>query len=264
MRPEYPETPWQSPTSFWLRLLQRNIPLLLFLFVALAGMLAVYWYFSPISGEVTALAAASAEDNLSAPISKIVPARPVTQRLPQSQGALKIALVSGHRGNDSGAVCADGLTEAAVVERIANQVSANLQAQGIPVEILDEFDPRLQGYSGTALVSIHADSCDYYNELATGYKVAGSSFTDSSALSVCVEQAYFDATQMPYHANTITPHMTDYHAFREIAVGTQAIIIEVGFMNLDREMLTTSADRPTTGLTNGILCYLRAIGRLQG
>lgn len=256
MRSNYTDSADQPSIPLGIRLLQRNIPLVLFLFLAMSGMLAVYWYFSPVDGEAQAIAAAGAQDSLSAPITKIVPARPVTQRLPQSPGPLRIALISGHRGNDSGTVCADGLTEAAVVEGIANSVAEKLQARGIPVEIFDEFDPRLVGYSGTALVSIHADSCEYINELATGYKVAGSSFTDSSRLVTCTEQAYFTATQMSYHANTITPHMTDYHTFREIAPGTPAAIIEVGFMNLDREMLTTNAELPAVGITNGILCFL--------
>jgi len=163
-----------------------------------------------------------------------------------------------HRGFDSGAVCADGLTEAQVNENIADMVLASLQSQGIRAEKLDEFDARLDNFSGTALISIHADSCDYINELATGFKIAGSAFTDSSQLSICVEQAYFQATQMEYHANTITPDMADYHAFRQIAPRVPAIIIEVGFMNLDREMITTNAQVPATGLTNGILCFLDA------
>jgi N-acetylmuramoyl-L-alanine amidase len=61
---------------------------------------------------------------------------------------------------------------------------------------------------------------------------------------------------MAYHAHTITPDMADYHAFREIAPGTQAIIIEVGFMNLDREMLTDNVELPISGLVDGVFCFL--------
>jgi len=53
--------------------------------------------------------------------------------------------------------------------------------------------------------------------------------------------------------------MTDYHAFRTIPVGVPAIIIEVGFMNLDRDILTNHPDIPAAGVTNGILCYLDQI-----
>lgn len=248
---------WLAPASFLLFFLRRNIPIVVFLLLATAGMMAVYWYFNPTTSSVESVAAASTGDQaLSAPLYKKVPSRPVTQRLAQSPGPLRIGIIAGHKGFDSGAVCADGLTETEVNENIARKVVANLEAQGIKSDLLDEFDARLRGYWATAVVSIHSDSCIYYNELATGYKIAGSSRTDSSQLSICIEQAYGEATQLSYHANTITPHMTDYHAFREIALGTPAIIIEVGFMNLDRELLTNGVDTLATGLTNGVLCFL--------
>lgn len=229
-------------------------PLLLFLGLATAGMLAIHWFFSPVDeGDVTAAQAGAV---LSAPIYKTLPDQPILQRVAQSPGPLRIGIIVGHRGSDSGTVCDDGLTETEVNANIAERVYAQLQAQGIRAELLDEFDERLKSYYGTAVISIHADSCVYYNDLATGFKIAGSSFTDSSALSICMEQAYQEATQLTYHAHTITPHMTDYHAFREIAPGVPALIIETGFMYLDRDLLTVDANIPATGIVNGILCYL--------
>lgn len=241
----------------WLHFLGRHILILIFLGTALVGMFTVYWYFTPAVGEAQAVAQSS--QGLSAPLFKEIPSRPVQQRLRQSPGPLRVGIVIGHAGFDSGAVCSDGLTEVTVNTTIAALVAENLRARGIPVDLLDEFDPRLNSYSATALISIHADSCVYYNEFATGYKIAGSSFTDSSALESCVESVYKEVTGLPYHANTITPHMTDYHAFRTIAPGTPAIIVETGFMNLDRQILTVQADIPARGITNGILCYLEQV-----
>ncbi len=241
---------------FLLRFLGRNLPLVLFLVLAVAGMMAIYWFFSPVESSAEAIAVADAVGGLSAPIYKTVPDKPVLQRLAQSPGPVRVGIIVGHRNSDSGAVCDDGLTEVEVNTNIAEQVYAQLLSQGIHTDLLDEFDPRLEDYYATALISIHADSCVYYNDLATGFKIAGSSFTDSSQLSICVEQAYQQETQMLYHENTITPHMTDYHAFREIAPGVPAIIIETGFMNLDREKLTTDSHIPAAGITDGILCFL--------
>ena len=254
-----PGAGWQQPPSLLWRIVRNNVPTLIFLGLALGGMLLVYWYFKPTFGYAeTAVAAPLFDENsLSAPIYKDVPTNPVVQRVRQSPGPIRVGIIAGHKDNDSGAVCDDGLTEASINANIANQVANNLQAHGIVTEILSEFDPRLHGYFATALISIHADSCTYFNELATGFKIAGSSYTDSEALSICVEQAYGEATQLPYHTNTITPHMTDYHAFREISPGTPAIIVETGFMNLDRELLTTRADVSAAGITNGILCFLQ-------
>ncbi len=223
-------------------------------------MIAVYWFFSPANDKlVNAAVAASSNGSLIAPIYKPVPDRPVLQRLPQSQGPLRIGLVSGHLDNDSGAVCPDGLTEADVNLRITQFIAEKLRGRGIRTDILAEFDPQLAGYSATAFISIHADSCDSLGELTSGFKIAGSAYTDSSSLSICVEQAYQAETQLPYHANTITPDMTDYHAFREIAPGTPAIIIETGFMGQDREKIYDNAEEPANGITNGILCYLNGL-----
>jgi len=178
-----------------MRFIRRNLALLVFLALSSAAMLAAYFYFSPVSGVAEVVAAGSSAETLSAKFVKPVPARPVVGRVAQSPGPVRIGIIAGHKGNDSGAVCADGLTEAEVVENIAVRVVSALQTRGIAVDLLTEFDPRLDGYVGTALVSIHADSCDYFNEQATGFKVAGSGYTDSSALSICAEDAYRQATQ---------------------------------------------------------------------
>ena len=245
----------------WLRIVGTNLSILVFLALAMTAMFAVYLRFNPTPGDAETVAAlVSQPASLSAPLHKIVAARPVTQRVAQSKPPIRIGLIAGHTGNDSGAVCADGLTEAQINLTIAQGVAQQLRDAGIHADVLLEFDPRLSGYDGTALVSIHADSCDYFNDQATGFKIAGSPYADSSQLSICVEHAYQEATGLPYHANTITPHMTNYHAFREIAAETQAIIIEVGFMNLDRQLLTTDVNQPISGVANGLFCFVRENG----
>ncbi|MEJ2747441.1 MAG: N-acetylmuramoyl-L-alanine amidase [Anaerolineae bacterium] len=256
MRSQRRDSPWQTDSPFWLRFVRQNIPLLVYLFLAFAGMTAVYWYFNPGGGDAEAIASAVSGTQLSAPLIKNVPQKPVDQRLAQSAGPRRIGIIAGHKGSDSGAVCADGLTEASINADLANKLAANLQARGIRTEILDEFDTRLAGYSATALISIHADSCQYINDLATGFKISGSTYTDSTRLSICMEEAYGTATGLTYRANTITADMANYHAFREIAPGTPAIIIEVGFMYLDRDLLTNNTDPVVTGLINGVTCFL--------
>jgi N-acetylmuramoyl-L-alanine amidase len=257
MTSPYDNNTWDNDSSWW-AIIGRVLPFLLFFLIATLGMAGVYFFFSPADGNAEIVAAVRS-NGLSAPFYKPAPPRPVSQRLVQSPAPLRIGIISGHRGNDVGAVCDDGLTEAEVNLNIAERVTQSLQARGFRTELLDEFDERLYGFAGTALISIHADSCVYYNEEATGYKVAGSYITDSTLLTSCIEEAYGTATQLPYHANTITPHMTDYHAFREISVGTAAVIIETGFMNLDRELLTTRAEVPAEAILQGILCYIEAI-----
>jgi len=182
---------------------------------------------------------------------------PVTTALPSA----RIGIVAGHWGNDSGSVCADGLTEMQVNLEIATRVQKELIAQGYQVDLLEEFDPRLSQYRAAALVSIHNDSCDYVNDEATGFKVAAASSSaypeKSTRLRDCLIDRYQAATGMVFHFNTITSDMTSYHTFSEIHTDTTAAIIETGFLNLDRQILTEKTDQVAQGVTNGILCYLR-------
>lgn len=258
MNSPYDNSEWAGSDLSWLAIVGRVFPFLIFLLLVAGGLATVYLFFSPADGQAEVVAAVRSA-GLSAPFYKSVPPRPVQQRVAQSPPPMRIAIISGHLNHDPGAVCEDGLTEEEVNQRIAARVVEDLQSYGIRTWLLDEFDARLAGFSGTALVSIHADSCEYYHDEATGYKIAGSQLTNSTLLENCVNQSYSSITRLPYHANTITPHMTDYHAFREISIGTPAIIIETGFMNLDRQILTTGYETPAKAITQGILCYINAI-----
>lgn len=173
----------------------------------------------------------------------------------------RIAIVAGHWGNDPGSVCIDGLTEESVNLKIAELVRQNLTEAGYDVDVLQEMDARLAGLQALALVSIHNDSCDYINDQATGFKVAAAVSTiypeKATRLTACLTQRYQAATGLPFHYNTVTRDMTDYHAFREINSSTTAAIIETGFLNLDRDLLVNHTDKVARGVSDGILCYVR-------
>jgi N-acetylmuramoyl-L-alanine amidase len=170
-------------------------------------------------------------------------------------GGLRVGLVAGHKGNDSGAVCEDGLTEASVNLRVAELTADRLQRQGVRVEILDEFDAQLRGYEAAALVSIHADSCqvDF-----SGFKVANQDGGSdaSQRLTECLWDSYEQATGLDRHMSTITRDMTNYHAFREIAFATPAAIIELGFLNVDRNIIADQPELAAEGVAEAILCFL--------
>ena len=174
--------------------------------------------------------------------------------------AMRIGLVSGHRGNDSGSVCQDGLTEAQVNFDIAVRVAEQMRAQGYTVDVLDEFDTRLKGYRARALLSIHADSCTYVNDLATGFKVArvldSKMPEEEDRLVACLKTQYSASTGLRFHANTVTFDMTKYHAFYEIDERTSAAIIEIGFLYLDRQILTRKPELVAQGIVDGILCFV--------
>ncbi len=174
-----------------------------------------------------------------------------------------VGIVAGHSGpqNDPGAVCPDGLTEAGINLNVANRVKAILEQGGYQVDLLNEFDDRLTGYQALAVVSIHADSCDYINDIATGYKVARALYDKSpdksDRLVACLTDRYAKRTGMNFHSGSITLDMTQYHGFDELDAAVPAAIIEVGFLNLDRDMLTDHPDLVAQGVAEGVLCYLR-------
>lgn len=173
----------------------------------------------------------------------------------------RIGLVAGHWGNDSGSVCPDGLTEMSVNLEIATRVQQQLLAQGYEVDLLQEFDQNLYDYQALALVSVHNDSCDYVNDQATGFKVAAAASSaypeKAQRLEACLIDRYAKATGMSYHSGSITTDMSQYHTFREINTNTTAAIIETGFLNLDRRILTEQPDLVAQGITSGILCYVK-------
>lgn len=181
--------------------------------------------------------------------------------------ARRVGLVVGHAGlnpntgvQDPGSVCADGLTELEVNRSIAERAAQALNAAGVQVDLLDEWDIRLSEYRALALVSIHADACVWINEQATGYKVSGAVDTAipdrTQRLVDCLADRYGRVTGLPFHAGSITRDMTEYHTFYEIHSQTPAAIIETGFLYLDRDFLTRRPDLAAQGIAEGVLCYL--------
>jgi N-acetylmuramoyl-L-alanine amidase len=176
---------------------------------------------------------------------------------------LKVAIIAGHRNNDSGAVCERGpyagLHEVHVTTAVTTKLVGLLEARGYEVLDLDEFDPRLIGLIADTLISIHADSCVDWPG-ATGFKTAraiNSAIPEiEDQLVKCVTDEYGKATGLPRHDGSITHNMTLYHAFRKAAPSTPAMIIELGFLHHDHQILTARQDMMAEALARGVECFL--------
>jgi len=173
----------------------------------------------------------------------------------------QVALISGHAGNDSGAICEDGNGQPAIQEADVNAAVAGLAAErlrqaGADVLILEEYDPRLEGLAADLLLSLHADSC--IDE--SGYK--SSRYTnspipaESDRLVACINMHYAAATGLAENVNTITEDMTEYHAFRRIDPQTPAAILELGFLGGDYDLLANQQPLLAKGVADGVLCFL--------
>lgn len=186
---------------------------------------------------------------------------------PDGGRSLRVGVVVGHAGpnrqtgyKDPGSECADGLSELEINQEVAGLVASGLAANGITVDLLEEFDEMLMGYRAVALVSIHADSCIPINDEATGFKVTAALDTAipdrAQRLVDCLADRYEQTTGLRFHPASITRDMTEYHSFYEIHTQTPAVIIETGFMFLDRDFLTKSPDVAARGIVRGIMCYV--------
>lgn len=189
--------------------------------------------------------------------------------LPTDVHLVRIGIVAGHSGapqdaifeSDPGAVCDDGLTELEINETVARHVVSALTRDQYSVELLAEFDPKLENYKADVLVSIHTNSCDDYGFAGTGYNVASASARETVPLADerllnCLLAQYGATTGLPRHTG-ITVDMTDYHTFHEVSPDTPTAIIELGFMRNDRAILTGEPERLAQGIANGIRCFLR-------
>ena len=174
-----------------------------------------------------------------------------------------IAILAGHSGGiDPGAICPDGLREVDITTDLAQRAKMMLEARGYRVEILAEFDRRLNAtkrdYAPRVFLSIHADSCINY---ASGYKVARALYSaiplEEDRLVRCVTQTYSAASQLAFHEGSITRDMTQYHAFNEIHQNAPGAILEVGFLGADKKVLREKRDALALGIADGLDRFVR-------
>lgn len=257
---EHSEPHIRDPSNPGARVVMRNLAVALTASAILATVFTAWTPASLSPGELAGQLAAAVETGPQAT------AAPAAGEMAEGRG-LRIGIVAGHSGvdedtgvSDPGAVCPDGLTEAEINRSIAERVVRGLEAAGFQPDLLEEFDDRLVGYRALALVSIHADSCTPINDQATGFKVAAAVDTAvpdrAQRLVACLADRYGEATGLRYHPDSITRDMTEYHSFYEVHSQTPAVVMEVGFMYLDREFLTGHPERAARGVVEGILCYI--------
>ncbi len=155
----------------------------------------------------------------------------------------------------------DGAKEVEITVDVARRAKTILDARGYRVDILAEFDKRLNAttrdYSPRAFLAVHADSCVY---TVSGFKVAraGNSAiaSEDDRLVRCVKNAYQDATLLPFHADSITPDMTHYHGLQEINPQSPGAILELGFLGSDAETLK-KRELLAQGVAEGLDAFLK-------
>lgn len=163
-----------------------------------------------------------------------------------------VAVIPGHWGRDSGAICPDGLREVDINYQVAERLAKLLEEEGYSVSLVQELSPKLRGYRADLLVSIHSDSC--VEESGFKFVVQGDE-ARRARLEECIRGNYPRITGLAFHPFTITPDMEEYYAFREIDPSTPAVIIEIGFMGGDRELLTRHPDVVAEAIAAAVRCF---------
>lgn len=194
--------------------------------------------------------------------------------LPTFSSVQRIGIITGHSGPplnpafevDPGAVCDDNndgnpeLTELSINTAVAQRLAGLLLQEGFEIDLLEEWDDRIDNYRGAALVSIHTNTCENLGFGANGFNVQASSnaaIRDRDELLVnCLAQTYAAATGLPRHFGT-SPDLVDYHVFREVSIDTPTVIVELGFMFADRQTLVERPDDMARGIAEGMLCFLK-------
>jgi N-acetylmuramoyl-L-alanine amidase len=184
---------------------------------------------------------------------------PMSTPLPSEKPRLGILV--GHWGKDDGWICPDGVREVDINLRIGTLAQQELAREGYIVDLLQENDPRLIQYQALALVSVHTDTCEFLTDSASGFKVAPALASlqpeKASVLTACLIDRYANVTGLSYQYNEVTADMSSYHPFDEVNSITPIVVIEAGYLNLDRQILVEKPDLLAFGIASGVLCYIR-------
>ena len=131
--------------------------------------------------------------------------------------------------------------------------------------MLDEFDPRLVDYRADALVSIHANSCiRLWRGGVSGYIVSKSEARPDTGNDVflreCIALNYAPICPLERSYNDHGRHEQQPRLAQDSPALTPGVILEMGFMLADQEILTTQHDLLAHAITMGILCYIENAG----
>lgn len=253
-----------APAEWWLAL--RTMLIISFAAVVTAF---IFNYWTPdsfLSDEFVA--------NLQNVSSTQGPPTAVPSPLPTFDTVKRIGIITGHSGPpldttfdiDPGAVCDanfDGipeLTELDVNTSVTSRLAPLLIEAGYEVEMLNEWDARIDNYRGEVLISIHANTCENLGFGATGFNIqineSSPFLARDTRLQDCMVAQYANATGLPRHFGT-SPDLVDYHVFRKTSVDTPTVLVELGFMFSDRQVLTERPDDMARGVFEGLRCFLR-------
>jgi N-acetylmuramoyl-L-alanine amidase len=183
-----------------------------------------------------------------------------SSNLKTSEDAVQIGILAGEWKYSTGEVCADGTIEVDINLNIANRVKLDLEDKKYQVDLFPEIDLELLNYEADLLVAVYSGSC-LQNPLPPSGFMVGTSLTAENPdiinkLAVCLAENYQESTHLPFSYEMINPDHPSYHIFRDIHPDTPAILIEIGKLSTDRNLIEKKTTSIVDGITAGIECFL--------
>lgn len=176
----------------------------------------------------------------------------------------RIGLIAGHWGYDTGHSCGpefQNVKESDVDLLISVMVRDYLNKKGYNVDLLNEFDPKLNDYTALALLDIHTNTCDYVNNSASGFRIAPASNAsypaENQRLDACIVSKYSEDTNMEYLGDQISSDDRKFYDFSKINSYTTVSVMEIGYLNLDYRTLSERTDDIVRGIGDGLICYIK-------
>jgi len=147
-----------------------------------------------------------------------------------------------------------------MITKMKNKAHPHLEEKDFQVHVFPEFDLDLLNYKADAFVAIYSGSCLHDPLPASGFKI-GTSLTaedndNVNNLAVCLAENYQSNTRLPFSYEIIHPDHPSYHIFRDIHASTPVVLIEIGAMSTDRNVIIGQSNTVVEGIAAGIQCFI--------
>lgn len=159
-----------------------------------------------------------------------------------------------------------GINEVDINKAVALALKEELELLNIIVDIIPATVP--PKYRADLVVSLHADSSP--DSERRGYKSSAFRQTRNdydAMLKSHLDNAYFEASGLPDDDSNVSGSMLEYYAFNRrfkhsVNRKTPAVIVELGYISNESDLVFLQSDQPAQALKEGILTYLEARDRL--
>lgn len=172
----------------------------------------------------------------------------------------RIGLLAGFWRSGHGKTCEDGLKEEEVTLAVVERAALLLNEAGYQVDVFEENDTDFLNYKGVALIAIYTGDCGNPPASTSGFMIASElkpAFPEkSNNLAACLAEKYANSTGLTFTYQIIPPDQPLSALFRQVDPTTPTVMIKIGALGADRDLLTKQTQKVAAGISAGLLCYI--------